>query len=288
MKHINNKLKYIAFFAMLGLLFASCEDDEPVTAGLGDPSDKNVVNIEATISSDVTITGEGNRVNFTVTLPQSFSSDVTVTATARLDNGAATTGQAIIDAGATTGTGFVLIAPDDNVVSGATIDGVEDAINIKLTAILLDELVPDTTYTISSNELSLGIYPLTEPSGGGLGIALDADNSPSNDLALRVYDTTGSVRLENSDTSDRVETVQFTPANQPDGTYFVTTFARTETSVDYSFRLLFTLPNGELEVLTGTIPSDFDSFTLVDIATFDKVTDPETGVVSFINFTLVL
>ncbi|MHA7058607.1 hypothetical protein ACWGOQ_0015390 [Aquimarina sp. M1] len=279
-----NKLKYISIIAVFGLLFTACEDDDPISAGIGDPLNKEVINLEATIASDVTVTGEGNRVDFTVTLPQSFSSDATVTARAIFDNGNSTTGTAVVEAGSTVGTGFVTLSPDDNVIDGDSIDGAADAVEISLIGILLDELIPDTTYTISSNALSLGIYPDTLPAAGGLNILFDWDNPGANDLDMDVIDRDFTAIFESSGTGSRFESDLFQTSGRADGIYdiYATIFSASPTEpIDYN--VLMTLPNGVLEVVSGTLPAGSPSSTRIPIATFEKSTNVETGVTSYIN-----
>ncbi|GAA0724890.1 hypothetical protein GCM10009430_29800 [Aquimarina litoralis] len=277
-------LKYILAIAVFGLLFTACEDDDPITAGIGDPLTKEVINLDATIASDITITGEGNVVDFTVTLPQSFNSAVTVTARATLDNGNFTTGTAEIDAGATTGTGSITLSPDDSVIDGSTIDGIADAVSIELIGILLDELVPDTTYTISSNVLSLGLYPDTLPAAGGLNILFDWDNPAVNDLDLEVIDRAFTSIFESSGTGSRFESDLFQTTGRADGIYdvYYTIFSASPTE-DINFNVLFTLPDGRLTVVSGVIPAGSAASTRTPIATFEKSTDAVTGVTSYIN-----
>ncbi|RZS99940.1 hypothetical protein [Aquimarina brevivitae] len=278
------RLKYIAFVGLFGLILTSCEDDNPVTAGIGDPLDKEIINIDATIASDVTVTGEGNVVDFTVTLPQAFSTDVTVTATARMDNGGVTTGTAEIAAGATTGAGTVTISPDDSVIDGETIEGASDALTIELTAILLDELVPGTTYTISSNELSLGIYPKTLSAAGGINILLDWNGAPGIDIDMQVIDRGFTAIFENAASGDRFEEDLFENTGRADGIYDVYVIAFTPVAAGGTdYNVLFTLPDGRLVAVNGTLPESTPVGVRIPVATFEKSTNVDTGVVSYIN-----
>ncbi|MAX04734.1 MAG: hypothetical protein CL883_05375 [Dehalococcoidia bacterium] len=282
------KIKFIVFIGLLGVLFSACEDDEAISAGNSDPLSKEIVNIEATITSDVTITGEGNRVDFTATLPRTFTTDVTVTALARLDNGATSTGEVEIAAGETSGDGFLFLAPDDNVVSGPTLDGVQDAATISLTGILLDELEPNTTYTISSNELLLDLYPYTETRGGGLAIAVDWENYNQFDLDMQVINREFTAIFETSASGSRIESFLFQSAARADGIYdiYLRNYS-TSPSENLNFRLLFTFQDGTVQVLDGFLPAGSPAGgARIPVATFEKFTDPEEGAI-YINLGLL-
>lgn len=281
-------LKYILVFAALSLIFGACEDDTAISAGEGDPLNENVINLDATVASAQTITGEANKLPFTVTLPQSFSSEATVTARIILDSGASTTGTAVIEAGATTGTGSITLPADDDVFSSSGLFGLPDAATLSLIAIALEELETGKAYTISSNSLSLGLYDDTlDPDAGGLNLLLDWENPADNDLDLYVFDATGATNLEFSESGSRYESDLFENTGRADGTYLIVIASYTQPPVGgFAYKLLVTLPTGELIDLDGMIPETFPA-GLQLVGTFDKVTDAVTGVVSYENIVLL-
>ncbi|MDY8134434.1 hypothetical protein [Aquimarina sp. 2201CG5-10] len=281
MKKLN--FKYI-LLSLAILAFGSCDDDDPISAGIGDPSTKNIINLESTVASDLAVIGEGNVIGFSVTLPQGLSSDATVTARITLDNGNTSTGTATVAAGATTGTGTITVPADDGVITGDTVGGVSNAAQLSLIAILLDELEPNTTYTITSNTVDLGIYADTLPSDSGLNILFDWEDPATNDLDMQVIDRAFTFIFETSESGNRFESDLFQNAGRDDGIYDVYTIIFTASpTVDLNYDLLFTLPDGSLEVINGTLPAGSPNLTRIPIATFEKSTDAVTGEVSYIN-----
>lgn len=285
MKKIFN-LKYIAFIGLFGLLLTSCEDDEAISAGEADPLNKEVVNIDATIESELDAFGEGKSFEFTVTLPSSFQSDATVTVTLDLDNGARTTGTAIVEAGSTTGTGSITAAPDDSVETDTDYLGSQNAARLYATAILLDELVPGTTYTISSNVIDLAIYdtlPDTDPAG--LTVFLDWANPDVNDLDLYLLDFPVTGQFDASESGSRYEEILMESADYADGTYSVAVASFTAVPAGGTpLSIVFIRPTGDLEVFNFTYPEGSPGEIYVS---FEKTTDPETGVISYTNFTIL-
>lgn len=282
MKTVNLKYIILALVAIIG--FSSCEDDDPISAGIGDPSNKNVVNVEATVTPAQTIIGEGNLLSFQVTVPNSFSTNVTITARIELDNGNSTIGTATIAAGATTGTGTISVPADDGVITGDTVGGVANAGKLFLIAILLEDLEPNTTYTISSNTADLGIYADTRPADSGLNIILDWEDPANNDFDMQVIDRAFTTIFETAETGSRFEFDLFQNAGRADGIYdiYVIIFTPSPT-VDVKYDLLMTHPDGRLEVISSAIPAGSPAGVRIPIATFEKSTDAVTGEVSYIN-----
>jgi len=283
------KLRYISILAIASILSVSCDDDDPISAGEGDPSNENVVNLEATVSADQTFTGEGNTIGFSVVLPQSFASDATVTARITLDNGSSSLGTATVTAGATTGTGSITLPPDDSVVDGATIEGIADAGTLSLIAILLDELESGTAYTLSSNDVSLGLYPDTLPAAGGLNVLMDWVDPVTFDLDMQIIDRAFTSIFESSGSSDRFESDLFQNAGRADGVYdiYIRNFSASPTA-DVDFILLLTQPDGTLDVLRGVLPAGSPAGgARIPVATFEKTTDVVTGVTTYINLALL-
>jgi len=281
MKKFN--LKYIVLSLSI-LFFCACEDDDPISAGMGDPTNSTVVNLEGTITPDLLVVGEGNVIGFQVSLPNSFSSDATVTARIELDNGTSNIGTATVLAGATTGTGTITVPADDDVITGNTIGGVSNAARIFLIAILLDELVEDTAYTLSSPSVDLGIYSDTLPADSGLNILFDWENPATNDFDMEVIDRGFTALFEVSETGNRFESALFQNAGRDDGIYdiYVTIFTDSPT-VDVNYEFLFTSPDASLTVINGVLPAGSPSGSRIPLASFEKLTDPVTGDVSYIN-----
>ncbi len=271
----------VAFTAVFALSILSCDDDEPVTAGEGDPFSKDVVAVDATVSTTQPQIGEENLLPVTVTLGQSFSSDATITVEATLTNGNVTTGEVVVPSGTTTGSGSFTLPSDDGFVPAGFFD--PNAGSLEAIAIRLDELVEGTTYVTSSNQVSLDIWSKTAPGRGGLNYVLDWED-PSVDLDLRVYSEPEFVFYENGSSGDRFEEDLFDSAGRPDGLYvwYVVNFdGPFETDMDY--RLFVTQPDGSLEVLSGTFTAGTPGPALIPFASFEKSTNVETGKVSYIN-----
>ncbi len=283
-----NKLKYLSFAVALGLTFVACEDDDPITAGAGDPDTKNIVNLDATLTTAQSATGEGNTLAFSVTLPQTFASDATVTTRVELDNGETTLGTATVAAGATSGTGSIVLPGDDGVITGATIAPVDNSATLKVVGFLLEEEEPGTLYVVNSNTVDLALYPDTLAPDGGLNILLDWDNPAANDLDLQVIDRAFTAIFENSDSGDRFESDLFQNTGRADGIYDIYVIPFTAVPAEgINFALLLTQPDGTLAVLNGSIPSTATTGARVAVGTFEKVTDPVTGVVSYENIELL-
>mgnify|MGYP001325125530 CR=1 FL=1 len=74
-------MKIFKYFFICLSIFAvvSCEDDSEVFDE-GNPLNRNIINLEGTVSTQTTIAGEGDKISFEATIPQTFESAVTVTA----------------------------------------------------------------------------------------------------------------------------------------------------------------------------------------------------------------
>jgi hypothetical protein len=277
-------IKFLLLSMSLIALSTSCEDDDPISAGEGDPLLKSVVALEATVSTQQLTVGEGNVIDFSVTLPNSFDSDADVTVRVLLDNGLTNTGTASVAAGSTTGTGSLTMPPDDNLLTGETIDGALNAAELFAEAILLDELVPGTTYTLSSNVVDLNIYPRTLAVGGGVNILSDWNGAPAVDLDMYVYDSDFNL-YEVAESGSRFETDLFQNVGRPDRQFFVWigVWNPPADGSEVPYVVLITMPDGRLVDVRGVIPAGAVRGDFFQVATFEKTTDVETGVVSYIN-----
>lgn len=275
------KIKYLLslLIVVIGL---GCEDDDVIVFN-GDPLNKsNIINLEATIATNSTLAGEGDRISFSVTLPQQFDSDVNVSVRARFDNGRTTIGTATVAAGSTTGTGSVILPGSDGFDSNLLF-GLQDFAKLEVVGIQLENLVEDTTYTISSNVVTVSIIDNTLSVAGGLNIILDWENPPAVNLNLFVLDESDAT-LESSTSTSRFESDLFQNAGRPDGTYYVYVVVADNGTADVNanidYVLALTLPTGFVDIYSGTLIDAMDAESVL-IATFIKTTNAETGVVSY-------
>ncbi|MFD2589071.1 hypothetical protein ACFSQJ_19250 [Croceitalea marina] len=275
---------YFLFGLLMAFTIVSCEDDEPFSAGEGDPLLKNVISLTATLSTDQLTVGEGNVIDFDVTLPNSFASDASVTVRVELDNGQTTTGTATVAAGATAGSGSLTMPPDDGVVGGTTVAGALNAAQLFAEAILLDELEPGNTYVLTSNVVDLNIYPDTLPVAGGINVIADWNGAPGVDIDMQMIDRAFTTIFEDAASGSRFESDLFQNVGREDGIYDVYLIAFTPVDpAGTPYAVLFTLPDGRLVDVTGTLAGDTPLGTRIPVATFEKTTNAETGVISYIN-----
>lgn len=273
----------MAFAALIAMAAISCEDDEPVTAGDGDPLNENVITVNATLSTTQPQIGEENLLPVSVTLDRSFATDAEVTVRATLTNGNVSTGIVTVAAGATSATGGITLPSDDGFVPAGFFDPA--AGTLTASAILLDELEEGNAYIVTSNEVALDIWSMTAPGRGGLNYVLDWENAASVDLDLQVIDEAFTAILESSGSSDRFESDLFDTPGRADGVYvfYIRNFSD-ETTEDLEYRLFLTQPNGSLVVLSGVFEAGLPSGgARVPFAQFEKTTDPTTGAVSYVN-----
>lgn len=274
--------KYI-FVGLAALFITSCEDDD-VVVDPGNPLNRNMINLEATVSTETTLAGESDVISFTVEIPQTFDTDVTVTARARFDNGSTTIGSATIPAGSTSGTGTITLPGDDGAQSGNLL-GISEFGSLTLVGIQLDELESGNTYTITSNEATFGVLDRTLGVAGGLNLLFDWEGAPATDLDMYVFDANTFEQLESAETGDRYEVDLFQNAGRPDGDYLVAVAVyengTDEATTDIDYLFAFTKPTGMVDIYTGTLEQVADFDGLFVLATFTKTTDPETGTVSY-------
>jgi len=282
-----NYIKYFgkfAFTAVLALGVLSCEDDEPISAGDGDPLAKNVVSVDAMVTALQPNVGEGNLTPFAVTIGNTFSSDATVTVKVTFDNGDVSTGTALVPAGATTGTGALTMPADDGFIPAGLV--AENAGTLSAIAILLDELVEDTTYVIAPNATDIGIFSDTLGVAGGLNSIFDWSNSENADLDFYVIDEAFTAIFEDSETGSRFESDLFETVGREDGVYVFYTIiftAPADEAIDY--QVLSTLPDGSLNVFEGTLPAGSPQGSFIPLGSFEKITDEVSGTISYTNFT---
>jgi len=278
------KIKYILTLIALSCIVVSCEDDEPITAGEGNPLNEEVINIEAVVSAEFDVVGEGINFDYTVTIPSALPSDADITVELELSNGRITTSRVEFAAGATTGTETITVAAEDDFITGDAVEGTPNSAVLKVTGVLLDPLVTGTAYTISSNDLSLGMYSIVpEPNPAGLEILMDWPEAGVNDIDLGLFTGAGSF-LRASETGSRYESITV-ENTEPDGTYLLASVAFTAPPVGgLPLKFFFVTPEGDLEVFDVDYP---EAGGLVLSLSFDKVTDVDTGITSYGNFTIL-
>lgn len=271
----------IAFSALLISSTISCEDDDPLSAGDGDPLNENVIELVGTISTDQPDIGESNFLPFSVNLPQSFSSDATVTARVLLDNGRVSTGTAVVASGQTDGSGLIQIPPDDGFFSAALKD--DNAGTLTITAIALDSLERGNAYVISSNVEDINIWARTEPALGGLNIVTDWIDADTFDIDSEVIDEAFTTIFETGASGSRFEADLFQNAGREDGNYdvYLTIFSGDTAGVEIPYVVNFTRPDGTLVSITGTLPEGAPLGTRIPVARFSRVTDEVTGVTTY-------
>lgn len=282
-----NYIKYFgkfAFAAVLALGVISCEDDEAVSAGEGDPLTKNIVSVDAMVTALQPNVGEGNLTPFAVTIGNSFSSDATVTVKVTFDNGDVSTGTAVVPAGTTTGTGSLTMPSDDGFIPAGLV--AENAGTLSATAILLDDLEADTTYVIAPNSTDIGIFSDTLGVAGGLNSIFDWTNPEGADLDFFVIDEAFTTILESSESGTRFESDLFQTVGREDGVYVFYTVifgAPADEAIDY--QVLSTLPDGSLNAFVGTLPAGVAQGQYIALGSFEKITDEVSGTISYTNFT---
>ena len=271
-----NKLNKLLLIGVYTVFLTSCSDDNSVTPGI--PTNLNVIELVGTVSTTSAMTAEGEEIEVTVTIPQSFSSDVDVEVTALLNNGAATTTAITVPAGTTTGTDDITLPGDDATDSG-NLDGLPNYGSLTLSAILLSELEEGNAYTISSAPFSLQIFDVLPDTDDGLNFLMDWENPTDNDLDMYILSTDGG-SYEQAESGSRYEADLF-QYGRPDGDYevYVGFFVA---SGDIPYRFFVRHPDGTINIFSGTFPqADVDSGYAGPYLLFTQTTDPETDEFTF-------
>ncbi len=272
------------FFALSlsAFMFSSCSDDDPQTAGDGDPlNEESIEVVDVTVSSTQPKVGEGDRVAVSVTIGKTFATDVTVGIKATFDNGDQTLGSISVPSGSTTGTGSIVMPSDDGVSSG-TFDGSINFGSLEAFSILLKELEPNTSYVVNSNVVNFDVLDLTLSVSAGLNLLFDWANPDGNDLDMYVFDSATFTQFESSASGSRYESDLFQTQGRPDGEYFIgiNVFSTTDTTIPYRFAL--TRPDGFVDIYEGEFvnPSGF----IYPVVYFTKTTDQVTGIVTYESY----
>ena len=273
------KIFYVAF---LSLAMFSCEDDEAISAGDADPTNKTIVAVPVTVSSDVPGIGEGNLTTFSVTLGQSFASDATVTVKLIMDNGRFNSGSVVVTAGSTSATGTVLVPADDDLLPATVIS--PNSATLEAVGILLDEPVAATLFEAESNVLDLNVWSRSQEQDGGLVAQLDWNGAPGIDIDMYIIDAAFTAFFEQAESGSRFEVDLFGNNEHPDGDYvvYLSVFGA-PLAEDTPASLLLVKPDNVLESFLLNVPAGTGGgFTA--LVGFTKTTDVETGITSYSNF----
>lgn len=275
--------KYLFLLSGVALIY-SCEDDG-VRVEQGDPLNRNVIPVGVSVSSANINTAEDVIFPFNVTLDQTFSTDVTVTAKVTLDNGNVATGTAVVAAGTNSGSGEIDMPADDGFTPAALIDS--QAGIVKAVALLLDELEPGNTYVADSNTLDINLFANALPASGGINVIADWAGAPDVDLDMQIIDRAFTAIFENAGSVTRFEEDLFQNTGRPDGIYdiYLRPYSDPATPEGTPYIILLTLPDGNLVDIQGVLDPTAPIASRVPVATFEKVTDEVTGIVSYINVT---
>ena len=179
----------------------------------------------------------------------------------RYDNGRTTLGSATIPAGSTSGTGSITLPGDDGASSGM-LYGVPDFAKLELVGIQLADLEKGNTYTLTSNKTSFAIIDSTLGAAGGLNVLFDWEGAPSSDLDMYIYSADTFELYESAETGSRYEVDLFQNLNRPDGDYFIAvgvySIGTDEPTRDLDYLFALTLPDGTVDIYTGTFEAAAD------------------------------
>jgi hypothetical protein len=212
MKKIN-----IVYIVLLTIFFISCDDENENVVIL---DQLTITDLVGDISVTSSIAAPGYPVGYSLTLPQSFSSDAVVTVKAVVGGTSESIGTITIPAGSTTGDGTISI-PN----TGALAFGLNNTAKISIKGLALSPAEGDT-FTLSSNAVEVLLYDSVQwPYGSGVvagraTMLFDWEGSTSKDFDTRVFDSATLNLVEDSGTGSRYE-FDILNDTHPDGDYFL-------------------------------------------------------------------
>ena len=163
--------------------------------------------------------------------------------------------------------------------------GVPDFAKLELVGIQLADLEKGNTYTLTSNKTSFAIIDSTLGAAGGLNVLFDWEGAPSSDLDMYIYSADTFELYESAETGSRYEVDLFQNLNRPDGDYFIAvgvySIGTDEPTRDLDYLFALTLPDGTVDIYTGTFEAAADGDFYFPVINFTKTTDEETGTVSY-------
>ncbi len=250
---MKNKLKNI-FLPLISLIFfIACDEGERFT---GSPvGNLDIITLDATISSTSTLALTDQKIDFTVTLPRTFSDTVRVEASSISDSGRRTRGYVEILPNQLSGTGEI------NAAGGGTFNSTFD---LFASAIELYTVEAGKHYLIKSNnvEIQTGNTTIQDANGSRLSVKLVWPNlSTSNNLRFNVDKPTlpdanvtslsgGKTHFINVDNAGPENT---TTNSSAEGNYIfnISAIALTTSPIDMPYRLVLVYPDGKVDVFNG-------------------------------------
>jgi hypothetical protein len=259
------KITYL--FIAFSIIFTSCGDDDYSIAYVDDEVKTDLV---GTVSVSTSSAFNGEAVEVTYSLPQSFTVESTLEVEIKSTLLTLPVSPNIerllitVPAGTTTGTESFSMPNFDNV---APFNGIAEFLSVSLTGIALTQ--PETgsiadPFTMSSDSSPIDLFQangsLLRPRFNVLMMSLDWEGpygGGENDFDLAAYDAGFTIRYENSASGSRFEGDFFNnPANEdhPDGDYIFEISSWTTVSADpVPYRLHLTHPDGTADVYEGNL-----------------------------------
>lgn len=280
-------MKYRILTLMLSgiVLFTSCEGDDEL-------QEIEILGVETSIAPTITLDNgnfgvEGETLDYTVTLPTSFSSDATLTLSVDfrdLTNSFSDV-SVVVPAGSTQVSGSI----DLNSIQGTNpFSGIPTSIRVK--GIILNE-TDGNNYVIDGDGLTFPLYEEFANPSNDITVAIDWNESPSTaDLDIALWTEFGAYAGSVSQTGSRFEEVTF-GSNLPDGTYDLRFRNFAQESAVLPLNIFIKNFDGSVELATRSIdnpmtfptawfPMDNDNILVTVVKTTD-VTDPDAPVVSY-------
>ncbi len=273
-------LKYILITIVFSLTFISCEDDSEIDYSLSGTEES----VQVTIETPRNFTAEEDRVPFTVTLANTYSSDATVVVEFKFNDERFIRNEVIIPAGNNSASGKVFMPADDGALNTPGASFKAGFVVGKVVGFLLDEPQEGKLYIVNSNEVLLDAYDKlpTLVDGGGLSYTFTWRTNKTDD-----YDIFSDLSDLDSATGDSIETGSVTNDAFADGDYNMVYNPYAVAGVDdVEFVLFFRVTdidgNDQVYKFTGTLDAvNNDPAVNYDLIQISRVTDAGTGAVSF-------
>jgi hypothetical protein len=242
-------------YVSIVFLSIGCEEGERFS---GSPvGTSEIITVDAIVAADVTSALTDQKVNFTVTLPRTFSDTVSVEATSISDSGRRTRAYAQILPNQLSGTGEI------NAAGGGIFDTTFD---LYLTAIELFTVEKGKHYLIKSNnlEINTGNTTIQDVDTRRLSVKLVWPNfATNNNLRFNIdKPTLGDANVTSLsggkthffNVADSPNNTTTNSAEVGDYTLNITAISLLTTPIDMPYRLVLVYPNGKVEVFNGVYP----------------------------------
>ena len=266
----------IYIYALLAsFLIISCGDDD-YSIAYEDLEVKTPLTADLQLSRDVA--APTTRLDFTVTLPQSFSTDATLEVTVLTPDFNTARASLDVPAGETTVSGF-LTMPGSGTITNSFF-GIEGFYSIQVTGLALvqpEEGMIDDPFTLSSEELRVDLIDYNSDYMAAretsLDVLLDWQGPwDVNDLDMYIVNMDTGELYENAESGSRYEGDLFNNTH-PDGTYAVAVSFYSVSGEDIAYNFNFTYPNGEVEFYEGVFTSPAAGDYLPEVMYITKSTD---------------